>query len=94
MLKLRPPKGKLIVKVQAEESVTKSGIILASEATENPHDTIKAQVISVGFDCRKFVKAKDYILYEQCYSRPCIIDGEVCKVINFEDILGVIVDEQ
>lgn len=89
-MNLIPPGDTLIVEVQNEEVITKSGIIASTGVPqENPHDSLKALVIYAG---RKadYVKNGDYILFEQRWSAPCSVEGVSCKVISEAKILGVI----
>lgn len=96
---LHPPEDKLIIVVdKPKEKSTESGIIIEkgfnTEEEVNPHDTLKAKVLYVGKDVRKFVKEHEEILFEQRVSLPCVVDGRDCKVVRYRDILGVIKNEQ
>ncbi len=95
-MKLRPLADGVVIKREAAEETTKSGLILAGSAKEKP------QVYSVvavgpggmvkGEKVEMTVKAGDRVIVGQYSGQEFKIDGEELTVVRQGDILAVVED--
>ncbi len=94
MTKVRPIGDKIFIQPLKAEEKTKSGIILPDSAKEKPK---QAKVLAVGEG--KFVdgtikpltvKVGDTVLIKEWGGDEIKLDGETYKIIDEEDILGII----
>lgn len=93
-MKIKPLADRVVVKPLAEESKTKSGIIIPDTAKEKSH---RGEVISVGpgkFDDGKLVepqvKTGDKILYKDYSGDEFKLNGEEVVILKEEDIIGIL----
>ena len=93
-MKLKPLSDRVVVKPIAEESKTKSGIIIPDTAKEKSHI---GEVLAVGpgrIDDGKLnemtVKVGDKVLYKEYGGDDFKMDGEEVVILKEEDILGII----
>lgn len=81
--------GKVLVKPQAAEEKTSSGIIIPDSAKEKP---LKGDVVLIGADKKDEpmeVKAGDVVLYGKYAGTELNIDGEDYLLISQSDILYI-----
>ena len=93
-MKLQPLADRVVVKPLAEESKTKSGIIIPDTAKEKSQ---KGKVIAVGkgkYEDGKLipltVKLGDVVLYKEYGGDEMKLDGAEVMVLREEDILAII----
>ena len=77
---LRPLNKNVVLKKEAEEKKTASGIILTESAKEKPSIAV---VVAVGKECEAKLKENDKVVYKD-YS------GTKIKMDEDEDILAVV----
>ncbi len=85
----RPMAGKILVKPQEAEEVTKSGIIIPDSAKEKPQ---QGNVVAVGKskkDEEMEVKVGDVILYGKYSGTEINHDGQDYLIMNQSDVLLV-----
>ncbi len=82
---LRPLGERVLVKRCEAEEKTASGIIIPSQAAEQPQ---MAEVVAVGKDVKE-VKKGDNVLLKKYGGSDVKVDGEDYIIIDFEDILAV-----
>lgn len=93
-MKIKPLADRVVVKPLAEETKTKSGIIIPDTAKEKSH---RGEVIAVGegkYDDGKLnptsVKTGDVVLYKEYSGDEFKLDGEEVIILKEEDIIAVI----
>lgn len=93
-MKIKPLGDRVVVKPLAEESKTKSGIIIPDTAKEKSH---RGEIIAIGdgkYDDGKLipmvVKIGDKVLYREYGGDDIKLDGEAVIVLKEEDIIAVI----
>ena len=93
-MKLRPLNDRVIVKPSAEESVTKSGIIIPDTAKEKSH---RGKVIAVGIG--KYVDGKlvpmsvnigDEVIYREYAGEDFKLEDEKVVIIREDDIIAIV----
>ena len=89
-MKLVPLADRVVLKQNAAEENTKSGIILTSQAQEKPQE---AEVIAVGpgtEDVKMEVKVGDKVIYSKYAGTEVKLDGEEYIVVKQSDILAIV----
>ena len=100
-MKIRPLYDRVVVRPLAEESKTKSGIIIPDTAKEKSH---RGEIIAIGegkpacrqagYDDGKLVpmtvKIGDKVIYKEYGGDEFKLDGEEVIVLKEEDIIAVI----
>ena len=94
-LKLKPLADRVIVKQNAAEEKTASGILLPDSAKEKP---TKGKVISVGpgklddkgKPMELSVRAGDQVIYGKYSGTDVEVEGEKFVILRESDILGVV----
>lgn len=97
-MKIKPLHDRVVVKPLAEESKTKSGIIIPDTAKEKSH---RGEIIAIGdgkyADCKAdgklvpmTVKIGDKVLYKEYSGDEFKLDGTEVIVLKEEDIIAVI----
>jgi chaperonin GroES len=93
-MKIKPLYDRVVVKPLAEESKTKSGIIIPDTAKEKSH---RGEIIAIGegrYDDGELVpmtvKIGDKVLYKEYGGDDFKLDGEEVVVLKEEDIIAVI----
>jgi chaperonin GroES len=91
---LKPLGDRVVVKPGAQETKTKSGIIIPDTAKEKSH---QGEIIAVGsgkYDDGQLVpmnvKPGDKVLYKEYGGDEFKLDGEELIILKEEDILGII----
>ncbi len=93
--KLKPLGDRLVVKALAQETVTKSGIVLPDTAKEKPQE---GQVLAVGpgkvLDNGKRtvleVKVGQKVLFAKYAGNEVKIDGEEFLILRESDVMGIV----
>jgi len=93
-VKLKPLSDRVIVKPLAQESKTKSGIIIPDTAKEKSH---RGKIIAVGigkYDDGKLnpmtVKVGDVVLYKEYAGDEFKLDGEEVIILKEDDIIAIV----
>lgn len=94
-MEVRPLQDRVLIRRQAEETKTASGIIIPDNSTEKP---IQGEVISVGPGYRNEdgsfaaldVKKGDKVLFGKYAGTEVKVTGEELLIMKENDILGVI----
>lgn len=93
-MKIKPLGDRVVVKPLAEESKTKSGIIIPDTAKEKSH---RGEIIAIGdgkYDDGKLipmtVKIGDKVLYREYGGDEFKLDGEEVIILKEEDIIGIV----
>ncbi len=93
-MKLKPLSDRVIVKPLAQESKTKSGIIIPDTAKEKSH---RGKIIAVGigkYDDGKLnpmtVKVGDVVLYKEYAGDEFKLDGEEVIILKEDDIIAIV----
>jgi chaperonin GroES len=93
-MNLKPLGSRILIKAQAAEAKTESGIILPESAGEKPQ---KGEVLSIGSGkildngVRETLEVKvgDTVYYTKYGPTELKVDGEEVLIVDFNDILGV-----
>lgn len=94
-MKLKPLHDRIIVKPEAPETTTASGIVLPDSAQEKP---LRGKVIAVGpgrrLDSGKIapldLKPKEVVLYGKYAGTEVTLNGEEYVILRAEDVLAVV----
>ena len=94
-MEVRPLQDRVLVRRQAEETKTASGIIIPDNSAEKP---VQGEVISTGPGYRNEdgsfasldVKKGDKIIFGKYAGTEVKVDGEEMLIMKENDILGVI----
>lgn len=93
-MKIHPLADRVVVKPLAEETKTKSGIIIPDTAKEKSH---RGKIVAKGegkYEDGKIVpllvKVGDLVLYKEYGGDEIKLDGEEVIILKEEDILAVI----
>lgn len=93
-MKLKPLADRVVVKPLAQETKTKSGLIIPDTAKEKSH---QGKIIAVGegkYEDGKLmpltVKVGDLVLYKEYGGDEIKLDGEEVVILKEDDILGII----
>ena len=88
---VQPLGSRVLVRVLAEESVTKSGIFLPDTAKEKPQ---RGEVVAIGDDAETIkVKVGDRVLYPKYTGTEIRLDNEDHLIIDSSDLLAVLHEE-
>ena len=93
--KLRPLGDRIVVRPEAKEEVTRSGIVLPDTAKEKPQEgTIVAigpgRVLDSGQRLAMEVKAGDKVLYAKYAGSEVKVDGEELLILRESDVLAIV----
>lgn len=94
-MKLKPLHDRVIVKPEAPETTTPSGIVLPDSAQERP---LRGKVVAVGpgrrLDDGKIapldLKPKETVLYGKYAGTEVTLNGEEYVILRAEDVLAVV----
>jgi chaperonin GroES len=86
-MKVKPIGERILVKIQASEERTASGIIIPQTAQEKTQEGI---VVAVGDDESIKVKANDRIMYDKYAGTALKIDGVEHLILKMSDVLAII----
>lgn len=88
-MKIKPLDERVLVKPQAEEEKTASGLIIPDTAKEKKY---QGEVVAVGTDedLQKVIKVGDTVLYGRYAGDEVKVDAEEYLLINRKDILAVV----
>ena len=84
---LRPLNKNVVLKKEAEETKTASGIILTESAKDK---TRVAVAVAVGKDCEAKLKEDDRVVYKEYYGTKVKMEDVDYIIIQDEDILAVV----
>ena len=87
---IKPLGDKVVIKREEAEEKTASGLIIASQAKEQPQ---VAEVMAVGpgtDECKMEVKVGDQVIYSKYAGTDVKIDDEEYIIVKQSDILAVI----
>lgn len=85
---IRPLGGRVMARLVAEESVTKSGLVIPDTAKEKPQ---RAEVVAVGDDEETIkVTPGDLVLFARYAGTELRIDGADYLILDASDLLAVI----
>ncbi len=84
---LRPLNKNVVLKKEAEEKKTASGIILTESAKDKPSVAV---VVAVGKDCEAKLKEDDRVVYKEYSGTKVKMDDVDYIIIEDEDILAVV----
>ncbi len=84
---LRPLNKNVVLKKEAEEKKTASGIILTESAKDKPSVAV---VVAVGKDCEAKIKEDDRVVYKEYSGTKVKMDDVDYIIIEDEDILAVV----
>lgn len=89
-LKIKPLADRVIIKPQAAEEKTASGIIIPDSAKEKPQ---KGTIVAVGpgtKDDKMEVKVGDVVLYGRYSGNEITVDGDDYLIMKQSDILAIV----
>ena len=86
-MKIKPIGERILVKIQASEEKTASGIIIPQTAQEKTQEGV---VMAVGEDESIKVKVNDRIMYDKYAGTALKIDGEEHLILKMSDILAIL----
>lgn len=84
---LRPLNKNVVLKKEAEEKKTASGIILTESTKDKPSVAV---VVAVGKDCEAKIKENDRVVYKEYSGTKVKMDDVDYIIIEDEDILAVV----
>ena len=85
---IRPLGGRVLARLVAEESVTKSGLVIPDTAKEKPQ---RAEVVAVGDDEETIkVAPGDLVLFAKYAGTELRLDGADYLILDASDLLAVI----
>lgn len=98
-MKLKPLHDRVIVKPEAPETTTPSGIVLPDSAQEKP---LRGRVVAVGpgkrLDNGRIapvdLKPKETVLYGKYAGTEVTLNGEEYVILRAEDVLAVVEGEK
>ena len=96
-LMLRPLGDRLVVRVLARETVTKSGIVLPDTVKEKPQEGIilavgPGKVLDNGKRAALELQVGQRILFAKYAGSEVKIDGEEYLILRESDVVGIIVE--
>jgi chaperonin GroES len=86
-MKLKPLGARALVKEVEREETTASGIVLPDTAQEKPQS---AEVVAVGTHEDVKVSVGDVVVVRKYSGTEVELDGEEHRIVDAEDILGVV----
>ncbi len=85
---VRPLGGRVLARLVAEESVTKSGLVIPDTAKEKPQ---RAEVVAIGDDEETIkVAPGDLVLFARYAGTELRLDGADYLILDASDLLAVI----
>jgi chaperonin GroES len=85
---VRPLGGRVLARLVAEESVTKSGLVIPDTAKEKPQ---RAEVVTIGDDEETIkVAPGDLVLFARYAGTELRLDGADYLILDASDLLAVI----
>ena len=85
---VQPLGSRVLVRVLAEESVTKSGILLPDTAKEKPQ---RGEIVAVGDDTETIkVSVGDRVLFPKYTGTEIRLEGEDHLIIDSTDLLAIL----
>jgi chaperonin GroES len=89
-MKLKPLGDRVLVKPVKEDEMTKSGIVLPD--TVDKEKKAEGEIIAIGIGkkiAELGLKVGDKVLFGKYGGDEVEVDGEECKILTHEDVLGV-----
>jgi len=94
-MKIRPHRGRIVVKVLEADTVSKGGIVIPDAATEKPN---KGKVISVGtgrltetgVEIAPEVKPDETVLFSKHAGQQVKVNGEEFLILVEDDIMAIV----
>jgi chaperonin GroES len=86
-MRFKPLGARVVVREVEREQTTESGIVLPDTAKEKPQS---AEVVAVGADEDVKVSVGDVVVVRKYSGTEVELDGEEHRIVDTEDILGVI----
>jgi chaperonin GroES len=86
-MRFKPLGARVVVKEVEREQTTESGIVLPDTAKEKPQS---AEVVAVGAHEDVKVSVGDVVVVRKYSGTEVELDGEEHRIVDTEDILGVI----
>jgi len=94
-MKIRPHRGRIVVKVLEADTVSAGGIVIPDAATEKPN---KGKVISVGtgrltqtgVEIPPEVKSNEIVLFSKHAGQQVKINGEEFLILTEDDIMAIV----
>ena len=94
-MKIRPHRGRIVVKVLEADTVSAGGIVIPDAATEKPN---KGKVISVGtgrltqagVEIAPEVKADEIVLFSKHAGQQVKVNGEEFLILTEDDIMAIV----
>lgn len=83
----QPTFNRIIIAPDAEEEITKGGIIIPDAAKEKP---TRGTVVAIGTDDDLTVKVGDYVIYSKVAQVDISLDGEKFVMVKEADILAIV----
>ena len=85
---IQPLGSRVLVRVLAEESVTKSGLYVPDTAKEKPQ---RGEVVAIGDD-EELIKVEpgDVVLYPKYTGSEVAVDGDEHLILEATDLLAVV----
>lgn len=91
MKTIKAVKDKIAALVIRPEKVTKGGIVIPETVNKDPQGY--GEVISVGEEV-KTIKEKDVIMFHQHGGQDIILDGNIIKVLAYNEVYGTLKEEE
>ena len=89
-MKIKPLGDRVLVKPVKEEEVTKSGIVLPDTVDKEKKAEGEILAIGTGEKVKALgLKPGDTVIYGKYGGDEVEINGEECKILTHEDVLGV-----
>ncbi|HVF00103.1 MAG TPA: co-chaperone GroES [Rubrobacteraceae bacterium] len=86
-MKFKPLRARVMVKEVEREQTTESGIVLPDTAKEKPQS---AEVVAVGVHEDIKVSVGDVVVVRKYSGTEVKLDGEDHRIVDAEDVLGVV----
>ena len=86
-MKFKPLGARVVVKEIEREQTTESGIVLPDTAKEKPQT---AEVVAIGAHEDVKVSVGDVVVVRKYSGTEVELDGEEHRIVDAEDILGVV----
>ena len=87
---LKPLADRVIIRLEAKEEKTKSGIFLPDTAKEKPQEGVVVAVGNGKKDEPLTVKVGDKVLYGKYAGQELKLDGKDYLIIRESDLLGIL----
>lgn len=94
-MKIRPHRGRIVVKVLEADTVSAGGIVIPDAATEKPN---KGKVISVGtgrltqtgVEIKPEVQPDDVVLFSKQSGQQVKVNGDEFLILTEDDIMAIV----